>query len=338
MNTLRKSEDLLNNKSKFVYISDDNYILPTIISITSLFANKRKSSYYEVYVIINNISQENMQLLENLKKEFVDINIINGESYVRSYENIKQQRHVTTSALIKFFLPQILKNEDKILFIDGDTIIQQDLTELFHTDVTDVFAGVVKDTFTITSMDYIQKNNINCKNYFNSGVMLLNLAKLRIENISKKLIEDKQKFQTMFMDQDTFNKIFNENVLFLSYRYNFLNYYLDISTSKELSKFFNECLPSKERDLYESCYILHFGGVNKPWKQEMGILSNIYKRYYNVSILKNKKLKLKKVFLFRKIIEKLFSIKNQTGENIKYKVITVLGIKVKIKKRDKNGK
>ena len=327
---LTKNKIISNNKSKFAYIADDNYILPTIVSITSLFANKRKSSYYEVYIIINNISQDNRTILEKLGNKFSNITIINGESSIKDYADIKQQRHVTTTSLIKFFLPQILKNEDKVLFIDGDTVIQRDLTELFNTNIKDVYAGVVKDTFTLTDKEYLKENNINSDYYFNSGVLLLNLAKLRFDNIPQKLIEDKQQYQTMFMDQDTFNKVFGNDVLYLSCKYNFLNYYLEIFTPKELSNFFDENLSTDEDKLYKSCSILHFGGVNKPWLHDMDLLSKIYKKYYKKSILKHRHLKLKKCPYTKTIAEKLFSIKNNFTKT--KKIITILGIKIKIKK------
>lgn len=332
---LNQNKIALNNKSKFVYITDDNYILPTIISITSLYANKRKSSSYEVYIITNNISQDNRILLEKLGNKFSNITIINGEPFIKDYVDIKQQRHVTITSLIKFFLPQILKNEDKVLLIDGDTVIQRDLTELFNTNIKDVYAGVVKDTFTITDKEYTRENNINSDYYFNSGVMLLNLSKLRNENISKKLIEDKQQYQTMFMDQDTFNKVFGNNVLFLSCKYNFLNYYLEVFSTESLSSFFDEKLKNDEDKLYKSCYILHFGGVYKPWMHDMDLLTQIYKKYYKKSILRNKELKLKKCPYTRTFAEKLFSIKNNFSKT--QKIITILGVKIKIK-RGKSGK
>lgn len=55
---LIKNETILNNKLNVAYITDENYVLPTIVSITSLFVNKRKSSNYEVSIITNNISKK----------------------------------------------------------------------------------------------------------------------------------------------------------------------------------------------------------------------------------------------------------------------------------------
>ena len=223
----------------------------------------------------------------------------------------------------------------KELISNVDTIFYKSIPILFNTNIKDVYAGVVKDTFTITDKEYMRENNINSDCYFNSGVMLLNLSKLRNENISKKLIEDKLQYQTMFMDQDTFNKVFGNNVLFLSCKYNFLNYYLEVFSTESLSSFFDEKLKNDEDKLYKSCYILHFGGANKPWIHDMDLLTQIYKKYYKKSILRNKELKLKKCPYTRTFAEKLFSIKNNFSKT--QKIITILGVKVKIK-RGKSGK
>lgn len=270
--------------------------------------------------------------MKNLQKELGNIAIINGDSFVQNYKNIERQRHVTTAALLKFFLPIIFKNEDKILYIDSDTIIQDDLTKLFNIDINEVYAGVIKDTFTISNKKYLKENNINSKYYFNSGVLLLNLSKLRIDNMPQKLIKDKQQYQTVFMDQDTFNKVLGNNVLYLSYKYNFLNYYLEKFNLKELTSLFNETLPTDENKLYKSCSILHFGGVNKPWLYDMDILSKIYKKYYEKSILKHRKLKLKKCPYTKTFAEKIFSIKSSQSKP-SCKVITILGIKIKIRRK-----
>ena len=43
--------------------TDDNYVIPTIITITSILQNKNKNSIYKIRVLGNNLSLEN----ENLK-------------------------------------------------------------------------------------------------------------------------------------------------------------------------------------------------------------------------------------------------------------------------------
>ena len=52
-----------------VYITDDNYTMPTIVSVTSLLKNKKED--YKIYIIGVGLSQNNKKNLENLGIEKV---------------------------------------------------------------------------------------------------------------------------------------------------------------------------------------------------------------------------------------------------------------------------
>ena len=110
--------------------------------------------------------------------------------------------------------------------------------------------------------------------------MLLNLTKMRENNITKKLIDYRMNVKQHFMDQDAFNAIIGDNVIYMSYKYNFLPYYMTVMTRKQLTDFFEEEIPDCFWKIYESSIILHLGGAEKPWWQDMGYLSNLYKKYY----------------------------------------------------------
>ena len=90
----------------------------------------------------------------------------------------------TPSALLKFKISEILANYDKIIYLDGDILVQKDLTELYNIDIDGYYVAAVDDTGKI-----YHKKDVYAKypNYFNSGVMLLNLKKCREDNISSKL-------------------------------------------------------------------------------------------------------------------------------------------------------
>ncbi|MCK7489743.1 MAG: hypothetical protein MZU79_05535 [Anaerotruncus sp.] len=89
--------------------------------------------------------------------------------------------YVTSAAYLKFDLPDLIPNQDKVLYLDGDIIIQKDLSDLFEINIKDYYAGAVKDIGLID-------NDLNIKNYFNSGVMLLNLKLMRENNASTALL------------------------------------------------------------------------------------------------------------------------------------------------------
>ena len=107
------------------------------------------------------------------------------------YNNLeKKDFPVSTAALFKFDLPNLLPDSiEKVLYLDGDIIVQGDLSELYSTDISDVYAGVVKDYRGLTLKgDFNERLKINHTAYFNSGVLLLNLSLLRNDNLPEKLL------------------------------------------------------------------------------------------------------------------------------------------------------
>lgn len=83
------------------------------------------------------------------------------------------------------------------------------------------------------------QTRIGHKRYFNNGMMLLNLKKMRKDNISEKLFADKLSDEnTVFMTQDAFNRVFNTEVKFLSPLYNYMGPNLTDYTPSQIKNFF----------------------------------------------------------------------------------------------------
>ena len=160
-------------------ITDDNYVMPTVVAIKSMLMNKDKNTTYIINVLTNNLSEKNILILKNLNSSYCVVNILNETQLIEKYQNIEQNRHVTYAALLKFFLPNIFKELDKILYLDSDIIVQSDLNDLYNTDINDNYAGVVKDILAVKNPNHLLRLSCANKNYFNSGVMLLNLKKMR---------------------------------------------------------------------------------------------------------------------------------------------------------------
>lgn len=319
-----------NNTKNIVFICDNTYVKPTIVTITSLFLNGRKNENYIINILTSNLSDANIRLLHQLKNAKVKINIIDKSNLVSNFSNIDQNRHVTAAAVLKFYIPEIFPTLDKILYLDSDIIIQKDLKKLFDLNIDNYYAAVVKDILPIINTKHMQYYKIDNQFYFNSGVMLLNLKKMREDNITDSLINFRINEKNHFMDQDAFNAVIGHNVKYISYKYNFLNFYLEELSIKKLSNLYNENFSWFPSLIYKECFIIHFGGEYKPWVYNLGYLSEIYKKYWKKSLLKNNKFKLLKRPHSDSFFELLFSIKNH--EDTIHKVIKILGIKLKIKK------
>lgn len=188
--SLRNKDELtVQNQVNIVFICDEAYVIPTVTAITSLIENKNKDSVYTVYVVTNNLSVDSIGIFNKFNNiENVSIKIIVKSVEYSEFKIHNKAMYVTKSACLKFELGNILSNLDKVLYLDGDVIVQKDLLELYNTELTNEYAAVVKDFFVMNRLkpSIFERLNIAPREYFNSGVMLLNLVKIREDSEEEK--------------------------------------------------------------------------------------------------------------------------------------------------------
>lgn len=164
---------------------DDNYSKYAGIVIASVLLNSKDNENFCFYILDGQISQENKDKIISLKsiKNF-DIQFVHIDSRLfETYKKIDTHSYITISTYYRLKLPSIIKNLDKILYLDCDIIVNSSLSELYNTDIKDYYAAAVMDT-SVNSSGYTPKLNNNL--YFNAGVLLFNLDKMRQDNIEEK--------------------------------------------------------------------------------------------------------------------------------------------------------
>lgn len=194
-------------KINVVMICDDKYVMPTSVAITSLIENKKDNSVIDIYIMCDNLNDKNMDILKKLSTDKVKVIIRNVDS--STYHGLeKEYSNVTCSSLFKFNIATELTELDKALYIDGDVIVLSDLEALYNHSLNEKYAVVIKDGPKPKKIPGGKKHEFyRNDNYFNSGVMLLNLKKMREDNIPQKLIDYRLNEYNYFMDQDAFNCI-----------------------------------------------------------------------------------------------------------------------------------
>ena len=266
-----------------VLITDNNYVIPTIVTITSLLANRYYNTKYRIYVLGNSLSKKSKDLFSQIP----DISLINLHKFFSDFEGT--HGHVSAAALLKFKLAEMFPQYDKILYLDTDMIIQKDLSELFNIQLEDKYAAVVKDMKGMENC--AAHKRLQLEAYFNSGMMLLNLDRLRKDKIFDKLIDyKKNKDIRAFMDQDCFNAVFNGNVIYLPCTYNYMPVNQSSYTNEEIADFYGlkeNIIP----DLNKYAYIIHMTNKQKPWNYCNVFGADLWARYYYMSILRNCKIK-----------------------------------------------
>lgn len=275
-------------KVAVAFICDSHYVIPTAVAITSLIFNKNRDTYYAIYIIAAGLSEKEAEKFYEFRESNVDIHIIKVS--LKKFEDVNKFLHITSAAYLKFDLPDLIPGQNKILYLDSDTIIQKDLHELFETNINDYYLGAVKDIGLIDNIH-------NITNYFNSGVMLLNLKLMRENNTATSLLNIAKSADNLtYMDQDCLNILFDKKVKILPGTYNCLyNMFLknkEKFTLEYVNKSFGTNYSSLDNIKKNSC-IIHLVSYDKPWIYFDGIFVHEWDEYFKKSPFKLHKLKRK---------------------------------------------
>ena len=114
------------------------------------------------------------------------------------------------SAYARLFLARYI-SEDIVLYLDGDSVIQGDLSPLFKLDITKFYFAAVQDT--AGTMYRNQVGISGNEKYINSGFMLINLKKWRDDNIEYQFLQFIRKYhgKVPCCDQETLNGVCKGN-------------------------------------------------------------------------------------------------------------------------------
>lgn len=258
------------------YCLDNGYAEPTCVSMASMLANTKSNVHF--HVVSNRLNEENKNKLASLQKQFK-----HGEwSFYKLELNETAfilSRHVTIEAYYRFFLSKILPELERVIYIDGDTVVVGDILELWKENLEGKAVGVVPDIISFYTS--LRKSLFNFKHdwyYFNSGVLLLNLKEFSklyaldelpkiINFLHNRSVENNVPF---FEDQDVLNYLVNgeEHAKFLNAKYNLYDIIIDRLPLQHQNKIKDYI------DLHNFPVIIHFigSGFKKPWHLKFNIM------------------------------------------------------------------
>ena len=317
------------NAVNIVFTADKKYAKYLRVAILSAILNKKEDSYYNIYVLGVDLSKKDIREIENLaqphlfKKNKVIIRVIplNLKSLNKiGKKGIIGRRHVTRADLFKFFIPEIFKNLDKILYLDSDIIVINDLSRIFNFDLKDSLIGAVQESYKDEEFKY------NC------GVILFDIQKCLKNEITSKLIKTKNNDKkNLYITQSSFNEV------------------LDILKVQKMPLEFNRFATDTKEDFIKNDYkniyykndktinsiedvdkntvVIHFLAYKKPWQYpsiQFAPLWWEYAKKLNPNLKpKRKRGFIKNVFLSLEITfashkEKKFNSLKSAYENFKH--------------------
>lgn len=167
----------------------------------------------------------------------------------------------TEAASFRLLLPEILPEYDSIVYIDCDVIVRQDIGRLWQgTDLGDNYLGVIFEAPIEQQAERFRALGCDPNRYFNSGFLLMNLAQMRAEKVSEKLLEACRVPYLEFPDQDALNQVCQGRVLPLSPVYNSIRTFF-------IPKYKPDFVRQYSKELWDEVQrhgTIHYTG-GKPW-------------------------------------------------------------------------
>lgn len=205
-----------------LYLTDNNYAVFAGVSITSLFINNKHLDKITVYIIDDNIAEDNKEKFRNLaeqyNREVVFLDLTEG---IRTLENmgIPKYRNSYTTYLKLFTFNLLPENVHRIFFIDSDTVVVGDLSEVIDLDMEGCMIGAVRDGISHpykVALGFDENDS-----WFNMGVMLVDVDCWKADNAQNKIIEQlKKRSGYIAVDQDLLNITQHGNIMTLHPKYN----------------------------------------------------------------------------------------------------------------------
>ncbi len=324
---MKTIECALLNEINICFSSDNNYAQHMAVTMASILSNASNEDNYNFYVLDGGISQKDKEKIEKLKS-IKDFSI--------SYFNVDKNdfsdcpmtgyvKYITLPTYYRFKIPSLLKNVDKVLYLDCDLVLNADIKELYSTDIEDYYLAAIPEAYNNL---HRERMDISAREYYcNAGVLLINNKKWREDKIEEKLFEYAQnpKMKVIYQDQDIINAVLMYRIKYMPLKWNLQHVAIDYDDSfpyHKMERFAALNNPS----------LIHYSHKDKPW----GVLcdnkfKHLYYQYLQLTPYKKEISSIKFRQFCHNFFTSIFSVKKEPT----CKTTMFLGIK--IKRRNKHG-
>ncbi|MFD1549437.1 glycosyltransferase family 8 protein [Levilactobacillus fuyuanensis] len=241
-----------------VFFSINDAYAPFLsVAMTSIITNADDQQQYDLIVLYEDLNAENRERLGQLATDNVSIRFVTVSDDLMKQlagEHMKLRGNMFTLTIYyRLFIAAMFPQYDKAIYLDADVVTTTDLAELFQINLGDNLVGAVQDTFAADnpqSIQYVTQHlELPISDYFNSGMMLLNLKQMRAEKFNETFTRLLTTYHVEFIapDQDYLNELCRDRVTHIDRAWN--------------------VMPTKH-DRVTAPKLLHYSLFGKPWHYE----------------------------------------------------------------------
>ena len=253
------------------FSSDDNYIPFLSGAINSLISNASKEYNYEIIILNSGLSSDNMEKIskydkENIKIKFEDVRP-KIKDIVKDLE-LRLRDYYSISIFYRLFIPSLFKEYKKAIYLDADIVLVDDISKLYNEEIDEFLVAGVPDEVVNNNVYFreysVKSLDLEPGNYFNSGVLLMNLEKFREEKIEEKFLHilSKYNFDVIAPDQDYLNFLCKGKVKYINRGW--------------------DRMPNPDETFNDNdLHLIHFNMFQKPWNYDNVLYEEYFWKYAN---------------------------------------------------------
>jgi lipopolysaccharide biosynthesis glycosyltransferase len=214
-----------------VLACSDSYSCIAAVALQSIIDNSSHENNYDIIILDNGISNINRNLLGKMAVGFSNFAI----RFICVKGGLKWFKlHISNGFSVdtynRLLAIEYLKHYKKYIYLDCDIVLLTDVAELFQQKIDGYLLGAVQDSVDsgwiknekLDAKKYIE-DIIGLKNafeYFNGGVMLINVEEISKSFSIQTIFNTAEKYQWRWMDQDVLNYLCKSRVRFLPLEWN----------------------------------------------------------------------------------------------------------------------
>jgi len=185
---------------------DDGYV-PHAAAVIASIARASDPAVFRFLLLNTGVSKERQKQLESVAPaaEYVWIEV--GAEHLPELKVKGSIAHVSHATFLRLALERAAPADcDRVIYLDADLIVTGDLRDLWAADIGDAIVAGTHDHFIRPGGFAAQWGLPQAKlGYFNAGVLLIDLAKVREEKLFSKALDFVLANNPAFADQDALN-------------------------------------------------------------------------------------------------------------------------------------
>ena len=246
---------MMNREIPIFFTIDDSYAPFLAVALNSAIKNSDLQRNYKAVVLYQDLGADNISRLQALQTENFKIELMPIRANMEDLDDRMSNRlrcdYFTLTIYFRLFIPSMFPQYDKGIYIDSDVVLTDDIAKLFDIDIGENYIGACND-LSIADIPplvaYTEKAvGVNAKEYINSGVLLMNLKKMRDDDLEGHFLSllNKYHFDSIAPDQDYLNAMCNGKIYYLEEKW--------------------DTMPNDAKPMLTETSLIHYNLFSKPW-------------------------------------------------------------------------